>query len=129
MTKNTPIDYNAFHSIIVNSIAEADFLEELYKLDISDIPNKINSYHDVLTLLSLLFKDYYEILFIWIYDNNYGRETRTNIIYQNKSVQSISDIYQVLLKMYNKEISANDIIISPKVGDDLSQTDECFQKE
>ena len=129
MTKNTPIDYNAFHSIIVNSITEADFLEELYKLDISDIPNKINSYHDVLTLLSLLFKDYYEILFIWIYDNNYGRETRTNIIYQNKSVESISDIYQVLLKMYNKEIKANDIIISPKVGDDLSQTDECFQKE
>ena len=63
MTKNTPIDYNTFRSIIVNSIAEADFLEELYKLDISDIPNKINSYHDVLTLLSLLFKDYYEILF------------------------------------------------------------------
>ena len=42
---------------------------------------------------------------------------------------ALSDIYQVLLKMYNKEINANDIIISPKVGDDLSQIDECFQKE
>ena len=28
-----------------------------------------------------------------------------------------------------QEINANDIIISPKVGDDLSQIDECFQKE
>lgn len=129
MTQNIPIDYNVFKSIITHSMIESDFLEELYKLGLDDIPNKIYSYHDVLTLLSLIFKDDYEILFTWIYDNNYGRETRTNIIYQNKSVQSISDIYQVLLKMYNKEINANDIIISPKVGDDLSQTDECFQKE
>lgn len=129
MTQNIPIDYNVFKSIITHSMIESDFLEELYKLGLDDIPNKIYSYHDILTLLSLIFKDDYEILFIWIYDNNYGRETRTNIIYQNKSVQSISDIYQVLLKMYNKEINTNDIIISPKVGDDLSQTDECFQKE
>lgn len=129
MTQNIPIDYNVFKSIITHSMIESDFLEELYKLGLDDIPNKIYSYHDILTLLSLIFKDDYEILFIWIYDNNYGRETRTNIIYQNKSIQSISDIYQVLLKMCNKEINANDIIISPKVGDDLSQTDECFQKE
>ena len=129
MTQNIPIDYNVFKSIITHSMIESDFLEELYKLRLDDIPNKIYSYYDVLTLLSLIFRDDYEILFTWIYDNNYGRETRTNIIYQNKSVESISDIYQVLLKMYNKEINANDIIISPKVGDDLSQTDECFQKE
>lgn len=129
MTKNTPIDYNAFHSIIANSIAEADFLEELYKLDISDIPNKINSYHDVLTLLSLLFKDYYEILLIWIYDNDYGRDIRTNIIYHCKPIQSISDIYELLLKIYNDEVDINDVMIFPKEGDDLLQTEECFQKE
>ena len=129
MTQKMPIDYNAFHYIIVNSIKESDFLEELYKLDISDIPNKINSYHDTLTLLSLLFKDYYEILFIWIYDNDYGRDIRTNIIYQNKSIESISDIYKLLLKIYNNEIDINEIMIFPKEGDDLLQTEECSLNE
>ena len=103
--------------------------EELYKLDISDIPNKINSYHDTLTLLSLLFKDYYEILFIWVYDNDYGRDIRTNIIYQNKSIESISDIYKLLLKIYNNEIDINEIMIFPKEGDDLLQTEECSLNE
>ena len=85
MTQNIPIDYNVFKSIITHSMIESDFLEELYKLRLDDIPNKIYSYYDVLTLLSLIFRDDYEILFTWIYDNNYGRETRTNIIYQKFS--------------------------------------------
>ena len=40
MTQNIPIDYNVFKSIIIHSMIESDFLEELYKLRLDDIPNK-----------------------------------------------------------------------------------------
>ena len=61
--------------------------------------------------------------------NDYGRDIRTNIIYQNKSIESISDIYKLLLKIYNNEIDINEIMIFPKEGDDLLQTEECFLNE
>ena len=91
-----PLDYHTFKRIINNSITEADFLEQLCQVKLDDVVTQINSY------------------ITWVYDNNYGRENHISITYNNKEYNTTEEIYELLCKIFNKEILLDDIQIEGK---------------
>lgn len=109
-----PLDYHTFKRIINNSITEADFLEQLCQVKLDDVVTQINSYHDILELIAFIFHDYKDIFITWVYDNNYGRENHISIIYNNKKYNTTEEIYELLCKIFNKEILLDDIQLEGK---------------
>lgn len=109
-----PLNYYIFKKIINNSITEADFLEQLCQVELDNIVTQINSYHDILELISFMFHDYKDILITWVYDNNYGRENHIAITYNNKEYNTTEEIYELLCKIFNKEVLLDDIQIKGK---------------
>lgn len=109
-----PLDYYTFKRIINNSITEADFLEQLCQVKLDDVVTQINSYHDILELIAFIFHDYKDIFITWVYDNNYGRENHISITYNNKEYNTTEEIYELLCKIFNKEILLDDIQIEGK---------------
>ena len=106
---NTPMSYFNFHRYISNLQKQSDWIDNLYKCDIDGIADKIVSYDDTLELIQYIFHDYLDLLDIWIYDNNYGRENHVKIIYNHKQYNTEEEIYELLCKIFNKEIMLGDI--------------------
>lgn len=106
---NAPMSYFSFHRYISNSQKQSDWIDNLYKCDIDGIADKIVSYDDTLELIQHIFYDYLDLLDIWVYDNNYGRENHVKIIYNHKQYNTEEEIYELLCKIFNKEIMLGDI--------------------
>lgn len=111
---NAPMSYFSFHRYISNSQKQSDWIDNLYKCDIDGIADKILSYNDTLELLQYIFKDYLDVLDTWVYENNYGRENHVIIKYNNKEYNTEEEIYELLCKIFNKEITLGDIQIERK---------------
>lgn len=111
---NAPMNYFSFHRYISNSQKQSDWIDNLYKCDIDGIADKILSYDDTLELLQYIFKDYLDVLDTWVYENNYGRENHVVIKYNNKEYNTEEEIYELLCKIFNKEVILGDIQIERK---------------
>lgn len=111
---NAPMSYFSFHRYISNSQKQSDWIDNLYKCDIDGIADKILSYDDTLELLQYIFKDYLDVLDTWVYENNYGRENHVVIKYNNKEYNTEEEVYELLCKIFNKEVILGDIQIERK---------------
>ena len=111
---DAPMSYFTFHRYISNLRNQSDWIDNLYKCDIDGIADKITSYDCSLELLEYIFKDYLDVLSTWVYDNNYGRENNTIIIYNHKEYNTEEEIYELLCKIFNKEIMLGDIQMERK---------------
>lgn len=111
---NAPMSYFNFHRYISNSQKQSDWIDNLYKCDIDGIADKILSYDDTLELLQYIFKDYLDVLDTWVYENNYGRENHVVIKYNNKEYNTEEEVYELLCKIFNKEVILGDIQIERK---------------
>ena len=120
---NEPMSYFDFTHYIKKSQEECDWIDNFYKLGFEGLAEKIWSYDNSIDLISKIFNDTTHVLHDWIYETNYGRDNNINMIYKDKYIRNIKDIYDILIQIYNKEIDWTEIEI--KRGDDLSQIEEC----
>ena len=111
MSTKIPMSFYTFKRFITNSMEQSDWIDGFYKLGFDGLAEKILSYDDVLDLLAYIFDDNEDILNQWVYENNYGREQNIDIIYDNHVYQTIEDIYDLLIKIYNNEIEPFEIEI------------------
>ena len=114
MPSSTPMHYFDFKHYINNSQRQSDWLDNFYKLGFGELADKIFSYDDSIYLLSYIFNDVNNVLSQWIYENNYGKEENIIIVYNNKSYNTIEEIYELLCKQFNKEILPFDITFKTK---------------
>ena len=122
---DAPMSYFTFHRYISNSRNQSDWIDNLYKCDIT---NKLSSAKGLFantglqsSIYNYIFKDYLDVLSTWVYDNNYGRENNTAIIYNHKEYNTVEEIYELLCKIFNKEIKVNSIF---EISDNLYEKDE-----
>lgn len=106
-----PMSQFDFTHYINASKKESDWIDNFYKLGFDGLADKIFSYDNTISLISKIFHDNSDILHDWIYETNYGRDDNVKMIYDNQHIKTITDIYNLLIKNYNKEIDFTDIII------------------
>ena len=94
--------FQQFNTYINKLQTEYDFIEKCYDVELEGFIEHFTSFETAVDLLQFIFNDDCNILAIWIYEDNFGRDKHHSFMNNKSFIITSKDIYDALI--YNTTV-------------------------